>query len=152
MGGGTEIALACDLIVAGQSAVFGLPEVRRGLLAAAGGAYRLPRSIPPRRAMELLLTGDGVTAEAALGFGLVNRVVADEALMDEALALARRITANAPLSVAESRRLAASALEATDVGLSRLSLEAMARLMASEDAKEGVRAFLDKRPPHWKAR
>jgi enoyl-CoA hydratase/carnithine racemase len=82
----------------------------------------------------------------------VNRVVADEALMDEALALARRITANAPLSVAESRRLAASALEATDVGLSRLSLEAMARLMASEDAKEGVRAFLDKRPPHWKAR
>lgn len=152
MGGGTEIALACDLIVSGQSALFGLPEVRRGLLAAAGGAYRLPRSIPPRRAMELLLTGDGVTAEAALGFGLVNRVVADEAILDEALALARRIAANAPLSVAESRRLAASALEATDVGLSRLSLEAMARLMASEDAKEGVRAFLDKRPPHWKAR
>ncbi len=152
MGGGTEIALACDLIVAGQSAVFGLPEVRRGLLAAAGGAYRLARSIPPRRAMELLLTGEGVTADAALGLGLVNQVVEDEVLMDEALALARRIAANAPLSVAESRRLAASAFDATDADLSRLSQEAMARLMASEDAKEGVRAFLDKRPPHWKAR
>jgi len=152
MGGGTEIALACDLIVAAHSALFGLPEVRRGLLAAAGGAYRLARSISPRQAMELLLTGEGLTADAALGLGLANRVATDDALLGEALTLARRIVANAPLSVAESRRLCAAALDATDASLSRLSLEAMARLMTSEDAKEGVRAFLDKRLPNWKAR
>ena len=152
VGGGTEIVLACDLVVAGESAAFGLPEVHRGLLAAAGGAYRLPRAIPPRRAMELLLTGDRLSANAALDLALINRVVADISVLDESLALARRIASNAPLAVQASRRIAAAALEASDATLSQRSLEAIAGLMNGEDAKEGVRAFLEKRPPVWTGR
>lgn len=149
VGGGTEIVLACDLIVAGKSAVFGLPEVARGLLAAAGGAYRLPRAISPRTAMAMLLTGATISAEDAAAAHLVNRVTADAQVMSAALELARRIAANAPLAVAKSRQLAAAAFDAPDARLSQLSLRAIAALMSGEDAKEGVRAFLEKRPPAW---
>ena len=150
VGGGTELALACDLIVAGENSAFGLPEVARGLVAAAGGAYRLPRVMAPRRAMEMLLTGAPMSATEAAGAQLVNRVTADAEVMRAALELARRIAANAPLAVARCRRLAAAALDWPDIQLSKLSLQAITALMSGEDAKEGVRAFLEKRAPVWK--
>ena len=150
VGGGMEVVLACDLVVAGESASFSLPEVRRGLLAAAGGVYRLPRTIPPRKAMEYLLTGATLSANAADALQLVNRLVPDGDLLDAALELARKITENAPLAVGASRKLAAATFDTTDARLSRRSLEEIAVLMNGEDAKEGVRAFLEKRPARWR--
>jgi len=152
VGGGTEIALACDLIVAGESATFGLPEVKRGLIAAAGGAYRLPRAISPRKAMELILTGATLTAKEAAALHLLNRVTTDAAVLDEAMELARAIAGNAPAAVNESRQLAADTFDSSDAALGERSRQAIGRLMVGEDAKEGVRAFLEKRPPVWKGR
>lgn len=152
LGGGTEFVLACDLAVAGESASFGLPEVRRGVIAAAGGAYRLPRTIPPRKAMELLLTGKSLTAREAEALHLVNRVTPDDQVLPEALALAQAIVDNAPLAVSESRQLVAAAFDRTDAELSAQSLKAAYRVMASEDFKEGPRAFLAKRKPEWQGR
>lgn len=152
LGGGTEFVLACDLAVAGESASFGLPEVRRSVLAAAGGVYRLPRTIPPRKAMELVLTGNSLTAKEAEALYLVNRVTGDEQVMDEALALAQQIVDNAPLAVSESRRVVAEAFDRTDADLSIRSIEAVYRVMATEDFKEGPRAFFEKRKPEWKGR
>jgi acetyl-CoA C-acetyltransferase len=152
VGGGTEIALACDLIVAGESATFGLPEVKRGLIAAAGGAYRLPRAISPRKAMELILTGATLTAKEAAALHLLNRVTTDAAVLDEAMELACAIAGNAPAAVNESRQLAADTFDSSDAALGERSRQAIGRLMVGEDAKEGVRAFLEKRPPVWKGR
>jgi enoyl-CoA hydratase/carnithine racemase len=152
VGGGTEIALACDLIVAGESATFGLPEVKRGLIAAAGGAYRLPRAISPRKAMELILTGATLTAKEAAALHLLNRVSTDAAVLDEAMELACAIAGNAPAAVNESRQLAADTFDSSDAALGERSRQAIGRLMVGEDAKEGVRAFLEKRPPVWKGR
>jgi acetyl-CoA C-acetyltransferase len=152
LGGGTELVLACDLAVAGESARFGLPEVKRSVVAAAGGVYRLPRTIPPRKAMELVLTGNSLTASEAEALYLVNRVTADDQVMAAALALAQQIADNAPLAVGESRRLAATAFDATDAALSIRSIEAVYRVMATEDFKEGPRAFFEKRKPQWKGR
>ncbi len=152
VGGGTEIALACDLVVAAESATFGLPEVKRGLIAAAGGAYRLSRVIPPRKAMELLLTGATLTAHDAAAFHLVNRVTSNANVLDEAMALAIAIADNAPQAVAESRNLAASTFDESDSTLCEHGLQAIGALMSGDDAKEGVRAFLEKRPPVWKGR
>jgi acetyl-CoA C-acetyltransferase len=150
VGGGMEVLLACDLVVAGESSSFALPEVHRGLLAAAGGAYRLPRRIPMRKALEYLFTGGAIPASEALSLHLVNYVVPDRNVMATALELAQRIANNAPLAVAASRKLAAEAFDATDAHLSERSLAAIAVLMNGEDAKEGVRAFLEKRPARWK--
>jgi len=150
VGGGMEVVLACDLVIAGESATFALPEVHRGLLAAAGGAYRLPRTIPPRKAMEYLLTGGTLSAQEAQSLHLVNDVVPDRDVMTAALELAQKIANNAPQAVAASRKLARAAYDATDTRLSERSLEAIAVLMNGEDAKEGVRAFLEKRPAQWK--
>jgi acetyl-CoA C-acetyltransferase len=150
VGGGMEVILACDLVVAGESASFALPEVHRGLLAAAGGVYRLPRRIPMRKALEYLFTGGAIPAREALSLHLVNYVVPDEDVMSTALELAQRIANNAPLAVAASRKLAAEAFDDTDAHLSERSLAAIAVLMNGEDAKEGVRAFLEKRPARWK--
>jgi acetyl-CoA C-acetyltransferase len=152
VGGGTEIALACDLIVAGESATFGLPEVKRGLIAAAGGTYRLPRAISPRKAMELILTGTTLTAREAAALHLLNRVTADAAVLDEAMTLARAVAENAPCAVSESRRLAAAAFDATDAALGERGRQAIGRLLVGDDAREGVRAFLEIRPPKWKGR
>ena len=151
VGGGTEIALACDLVVAGETATFGLPEVKRGLIAAAGGTYRLPRAISPRKAMELILTGATLTAHEAVALQLINRVTANAAVLEEAIELAERIAGNAPLAVAESRILAATTFDATDASLSDRSLQAIGGLMMGNDAKEGVRAFLERRPPVWRS-
>lgn len=150
IGGGTEVVLACDLLIAGESASFALPEVRRGLLAAAGGVYRLPRTIPPRKALEYLLTGEMLSAKQAESFHLANAVVPDLEVLTTALELARRIAENAPLAVSASRNLAAAAFDTTDARLSRRSLDDIAVLMNGEDAKEGVRAFLEKRPARWR--
>ncbi|MFF5073102.1 enoyl-CoA hydratase-related protein [Micromonospora olivasterospora] len=155
MGGGAEIVLACDLAVMAQTAVIGLPEVKRGLFAAAGGLLRLPREIPQKVAMRIVLTGDPIDAATALRWGLVNDVVAPDDVVERALALGRRIAANAPLALAVSKRLVRDAVgtgAAWDVELWRRQDEEMARLLTTRDAHEGATAFTEKRPPVWEAR
>lgn len=152
LGGGCELALACDLVVAAEGARFGLPEVKRGLLAAGGGLFRLPNRIPYQVAMEIALTGDPVSARRGYEVGLVNRLAADGAALDEALALAASIAVNAPLAVTASKRIVAESRDWP-------STEAFARqrpiaeaVRSSEDAEEGPRAFAEKRAPQWKGR
>jgi len=152
LGGGTEFTLACDLAVAGSGASFGLPEVKRSIIAAAGGAYRLPRALPPRVAMELILTGESISAQQALELHLVNRVVADDQVIEEARKFAQRIVDNAPLAVYAARQVASQAFDRSDAELSAYSLEQFFPVMMSEDFQEGSRAFLEKRPPVWKGR
>lgn len=153
LAGGCEIALACDLVVAVPASRFGLPEVKRGLIASAGGLYRLPRALPPAVAREMILTGEPIPAERALALGMVNALAPSaDALIATAQALAARITANAPVAVRESLGVARQALDETDAELRRLSEEAQARNMASEDFKEGPLAFIEKRAPRWQGR
>jgi acetyl-CoA C-acetyltransferase len=135
LSGGMELALACDLAIAGKSAAFGLPEVAFGFIAAAGGSYRLPRTIPPRVAMELILSGETIDAARALELHLINRVVPDAAVLEEAQKLAARIAANAPAAVEAARALAASAFDGADAELARASTESMIRLMATRFRK-----------------
>ncbi|MDP9916606.1 enoyl-CoA hydratase [Variovorax boronicumulans] len=154
LAGGTELVLACDLVVAVRQAAFGLPEVLRGLIAAAGGLYRLPRAIPPNIALELILTAGQLDAERAHGFGLVNRLVADvEGLREAALALAAEIARNGPVAVRQSLRVAREANSGLDeAALRALTRDAFERVAASEDFKEGPRAFIEKRAPRWTGR
>jgi crotonobetainyl-CoA hydratase len=154
-GGGCEIALMCDLVVAADNAQFALPEVKVGLFAAAGGAFRIARQLPPKIAMEHLLTGDPFDAATAQRYGFANRVVPLADLMPTAIALAEKIAANAPLSVQASKRVALGInegrIEGDDAGWSANTRERKL-LMSSEDAREGPRAFAEKRKPVWKAR
>ena len=154
-GGGCELALMCDLIVASENAQFGLPEVKVGLFAAAGGAFRIVKQLPPKLAMEHLLTGDPFDAATALRYGFANRVVPLADLMPTAIALAEKIAGNAPLSVQASKRVALrmqdGQIAGDDAHWADNSRERRA-LMASEDAREGPRAFAEKRKPVWKAR
>jgi crotonobetainyl-CoA hydratase len=160
MGGGTEIALACDLVVASEQAAFGLPEVKRGLFAAAGGVIRLQRQIPIKLAAQLALTGDPVDAATARQWGLVNDVVPPAEVVPRALALAGRIAANAPLSVQHSKRVlhqAACAGSDWDAAWSgadpwQVNAEAVDAVFGSADAVEGATAFAQKRPPVWTGR
>ncbi len=155
LGGGTELALASDLVVAGQSATFGLPEVKRGLIAAAGGVFRLAEQLPRKVAMELMFTGDPMSSADALKWGLINQVVPDGTAVDAALALAERITVNAPLAVWASKRVAMGVddgvITGDEPGWDRTMRE-IGTLIRSEDAKEGPLAFAEKRQPVWKAR
>lgn len=155
LGGGTELVLASDLAIAADHATFGLPEVKRGVLAAAGGVIRLPRQIGSKRAMELLLTGDAISAEEALELGLINQIVPAEKLLDAALALAERINVNAPLSVQASKRIAKGIAHGQiadeDEGWVLTRAEQM-QLRRSHDYKEGPRAFAEKRTPQWLGR
>ena len=155
LGGGTELALASDLVVAGQSAKFGLPEVKRGLIAAAGGVFRLVEQLPRKVALELMFTGEPMSSADALRWGLINEVVPDGTELDAALALAERITVNAPLAVQASKRVAVGVDDGVitddEAGWSRTMREVV-ELMKSEDAKEGPRAFAEKRQPVWKAK
>jgi enoyl-CoA hydratase len=150
LAGGTEIALSCDLIVASTNARFGIPEVKRSLVAGAGGLFRLPRRIPFNVAMELALTGDPIDAERAHQFGLVNVLCEPGAALEKAKDLAARIEANAPLAVRTSRRLVIDTMTEDEETGFRLSAEGMAKIMDSDDFKEGVSAFIEKRPPQWK--
>lgn len=152
MGGGAELVLACDLVVASEAAVFALPEVKRGLFAAGGGVLRLPRQLPRRIAMELILTGEPLSAARALELGLVNQVVPVEQLLPAALELAGRIAANAPLAVQTSKRLMHSGLrwgDDWDDELWQLNEAAIDLIMNSKDGREGARAFAEKRDPVW---
>jgi len=152
LAGGLELALACDLRVAAEHATFGLPEVRRGIMPGAGGTQRLPRLIPEAIAMELLLTGDAIDAATALRVGLVNMVVPGATLLAAARSLAARITKNAPLAVAAAR---AAALKGRHLPLEEgLRLEQLYAepLRSTEDAEEGIRAFIDKREPEFRGK
>jgi crotonobetainyl-CoA hydratase len=155
LGGGTEITLASDLAVAADVAQFGLPEVKRGIIAGAGGAFRLGRQIPRKVAMEVMLTGEPISAQRALELGLVNRVVAQAEVLDAALELAERICANAPLSVQATKRIALGVVDGgvpdEDADWEHTEKEARA-VMSSRDAVEGPRAFAEKRHPVWEAR
>ena len=142
----------CDLVVASTNASFGVPEVKRSLVAAAGGLFRLPRALPPAVAMELVLTGDPIPAARAHELGMVNQLVEPGQVLPAALALAERISANAPLAVRESLAIVKEALTADDETLWKLTAEAMARLVRTEDFAEGPRAFIEKRPAAWKGR
>ena len=150
-GGGMEMILACDLVVASTTASFGLPEVRRGLLALYGGVFRSARSLPLNVAKEIVLTGDPIDAERAERLGLVNAVTAPGGALEQAMGLAARICANSPVAVRQSLQL----LEACGAGEEEawpLSEQAMAVVMGSEDAREGRLAFLERRPPQWRGR
>ena len=150
--GGTEIVLAADLVVASTTATFGIPEVKRSLVAGAGGLFRLGRKIPVNIAMELTLTGDPIDATRAHHFGLVNWLVEPGHALDEAIDLAEQICANAPIAVRESRKIVLEATNAPDDVGWRMSIEGMGAAMSSEDFSEGLTAFIEKRPPVWKGR
>jgi crotonobetainyl-CoA hydratase len=155
LGGGTEIMLACDLAVLSEDAALGLPEVKRGLFAAAGGLIALPRQLPIKLAAEAALTGEPITPDVALRWGLVNRVVAAGDLMDTALELARAVAANAPLAVRASKRVLRRALgtgAGWDDDVRHLQNKEMAALLTTEDAAEGTAAFAAKRAPVWTGR
>jgi crotonobetainyl-CoA hydratase len=149
------LALASDLVVADERALFGLPEVKRGLIAAAGGVFRIMDQLPRKVAMELLLTGEPLTASDAFEWGLINQVVTEGSVLDAAVALAARVTVNAPLSVQASKRIALGVDDGVitddEPGWER-TLREMRVLIRSEDAREGPLAFAEKREPVWKAR
>jgi crotonobetainyl-CoA hydratase len=149
MGGGFEIVLACDLVIAAEHARFGLPEVKLGLFAASGGAVRLALRVPPARAMECLLLGEPLSAADALALGLVNTVVPAEALRAQAVELAERVALNAPLALAASKRIARTALAVGEDAAWVLNAELAPAVTNSADAQEGARASAERRPPRW---
>jgi short chain enoyl-CoA hydratase (EC 4.2.1.17) len=152
IGGGLEIMLACDLIVASDQSKFALPEVKRGIIAAGGGLLRIARQIPEKIAMKLVLTGDVFEAKDALQWGLVNEVVAPEKVLDTAMELANKICENAPIAVQFSKRVL---YESMDTSLNfpenAWSINDLytKKIFATEDSKEGPKAFAEKRKPVW---
>lgn len=150
--GGCELVLACDMVVASTNAAFGLPEVKRCLVAMAGGTARLPKKLPPNIAMELALTGDNLSAERAASFGLVNILCEPGEVIDKALELADRVNANAPLAVRATREAVLGGALVDDLEGIRIAARAYRPVAGSEDAKEGPLAFVEKRPPVWQGR
>src|SRR6478609_8493558 len=151
--GGCEIVLACDLVVATTRSSFGLAEVKRNLVAGAGGLFRLPRAIGRAAAMEAVLTAEPIPAERAYQLGLVSRLTEPGAALDEALRLAEQITRNAPLAVWESRRVVHAASGGSDEAeLRAMTDAAMSAVVQSADLSEGLTAFIEKRPPVWTGR
>jgi enoyl-CoA hydratase len=149
LAGGCELALACDLIVASRAASFGIPEVKRSLVAAAGGLTRLAQIVPRNIALELAMTGDPIDAERAHHFGLVNVLCEPGDVLGAALILAARISVNAPIATRASRQVVVESLRVSEEESWRLSQEQFARVEATQDFLEGPRAFNEKRPPQW---
>lgn len=150
--GGCEIVLTCDLVVATTRSAFGLAEAKRNLVAGAGGLFRLPRAIGRAAAMEAILTGEPLTAERAYHLGLVNRLCEPGEALSTAMSLAKAICQCAPMAVQESRKIVLAADDGDDATLRKMTDEAMAKVMRSDDLKEGLRAFIEKRPPNWTGR
>jgi enoyl-CoA hydratase len=152
LAGGFELLLACDLVVAARTARFGVPEVKRSLVAAGGAALHLPRRLPPAIALELLLTGDPISAERAAEVGLVNRVTEEGGALDGAVALGETIAANGPLAVAATKEVARQTVDWTLADMWAKQEPIIRPVFSSEDAKEGATAFAEKRAPVWKGR
>jgi len=150
--GGCEISLAADMIVASKRSAFGLAEVKRNLIAGAGGLFRLPRAIGQAAAMEAILTGEPIPAERAYELGLVSRLTEDGGALDEALRLANQICEAAPLAVRASRKVVLAAAYEDDETLIALTNTEFAQVLSSEDTGEGLTAFIEKRKPEWKGR
>jgi enoyl-CoA hydratase len=152
LAGGFEIALSCDLIVASRDARFGIPEVKRSLVAAAGALLRLPKRIPYHLAMELALTGDPIDAERAQEIGIVNRLAEPGTALDAAIELAQQIVKNAPLAVIASKDIVQKAVDWTEEEGWAGQGEISGPVFTSEDAREGATAFAEKREPVWQGR
>ena len=152
MAGGLEIALACDLIVAAKGARLGIPEAKRGLVAAGGALRQLPRRLPAAIAMELALTGETITAERATELGLVNRLAHPGKALDVALDLAEEVAANAPMALQASKAVLNKQWSWDDETFWAKQGEIIAPVFASEDAIEGATAFAEKREPNWRGR
>ncbi len=152
LAGGCELALACDLIVASRESAFGLPEVARGLIAAAGGAFRLPQTIPTKIALELILTAGRLSASRAVELGMVNRLADPGEALEEAIRLAEEIAGNAPLAIKESLAIVRRVAADRDEMFWHMSDIAMERLKQSADLVEGASAFVEKRKPVWAGR
>ncbi len=152
LAGGCEIMLSCDLVVAAEHATFGIPEVKRGLMAAAGALLRLPKRLPMAVALELAMTGEPIDAQRALDLGLINRIVPAGDVVAEALRLAEVICENAPLAVRVSRRLMRQAAEVSEAVGWQLNAGATTEVFSSPDALEGPIAFAEKRKPNWVGR
>lgn len=148
LAGGLELAIACDMIVANENAKFGIPEVKRGLAAAAGGLLRLPKKVPPHIAMELALTGDFIDAKRAYELGLVNRITPGAAL-DAALELAHTIANNGPLAVKKSKQVMVQSAEWSEAEMWQKQNDTLGNLFMTNDAREGAAAFAEKRKPNW---
>jgi len=152
LAGGLELAISCDLIVAADNAKFGVPEVKRGLAAAAGGLVKLPRQIPSRVAMELALTGDFISAQRAYELGLINAVVPAGTALDAAKELATKIAANGPLAVAKSKQVIMQQSDWSQDEMFSKQSDIVMPVFTSEDAIEGATAFAEKRAPNWKGK
>jgi enoyl-CoA hydratase len=152
LAGGLELAISCDLLVAADNAMFGIPEAKRGLAAAAGGLLKLPRQIPPRVAMELALTGDFITAQRAYELGLINRIVPAGTALDAARELAGKIVANGPLAVAASKQVIMEQGDWSQDEMFKKQNAIVMPIFTSEDAIEGATAFAEKRAPNWKGK
>jgi enoyl-CoA hydratase len=152
LAGGLEIMLSCDLVVAADHAMFGIPEAKRGLIAGAGGLLRLPKRLPIAIAYELAMTGDPMNAQRAYDLGLVNKVVPGASVLPEALALAERIAANAPLAVRYSKSVMKRAAELSEAEGWKINAEAVGVVFSSADAMEGPVAFAEKREPRWQGK
>jgi enoyl-CoA hydratase/carnithine racemase len=152
VGGGMEVVLACDLVVASTTARFGLPEVHRSLVPTCGGMFRAPRALPLNVAREMLLTGDPIDAERAERLGFANRVVAPGAALDAAIELTQRICRNGPVGIRETMKVLSGLVAADDVVAWELTRSAEAVIYAAEDTREGVAAFFERREPRWTGR
>ena len=148
--GGCELVLAADLVVATERSAFGLAEVKRNLIAGAGGLFRLPRAIGQAAAMEAILTGEPIPAQRAYDLGLVSRLVPPGEALDEAHRLAEAITNCAPLAVWASRKVVLASAWADDETLKKMTNDEFGHVLSSEDTKEGLTACIEKRPPNWK--
>ena len=152
LGGGFEIAMSCDIIIAAEHATFGLPEPRVGLMAGAGGVHKLPRKIPYHMAMNMILTSKRITAQEAMQYGIVSEVVKLDALMDTAMKYAAEILKGAPLSIRASKESTVRGLRMPVDEAMAATYEGVTKMYQSEDLKEGPRAFVEKRPPNWQGK